>query len=136
MNRLSSEMAPTRPNFARRAGWEPRYDLFETPDEVILKVELPGIKVDQILIHYSPERHSLLIRGERTEPTPATCATAALHLEIDYGEFAREVPLPDAALDLSQVQSSLSQGLLTIRAPKKKDGEAEFRARFTVRSEA
>ncbi|MCW5940085.1 MAG: Hsp20/alpha crystallin family protein [Fimbriimonadaceae bacterium] len=134
MSRLSSETAPLRPNFARRAGWEPRYDLFETENEVILKVELPGIRPDQFVVHYSPDRHSLLIRGERTEPQEGSCQSAALHIEIDYGEFAREVPLPDCELDFSRVRTSLAQGILVVRAPKAVQG-VEFQARFTVRSE-
>jgi HSP20 family protein len=135
MGRLSGELAPSRPNFARRAAWEPRYDLFETDGEVVLKVELPGIRADQFAVHYSPDRHSLLIRGERTEPGGEASRAAALHLEIDYGEFAREVPLPDCELDFSRVRVSLSQGILVVRAPKAGPGGLEIRARFTVRNE-
>ena len=119
MHRLSSEMSPAAPKLARQKEWAPRVDVFETKAMVLVKVELAGVKSGQFVVQYSGERHSLIVRGERHDDTCDLNLSAAPHqLEIDYGQFAREVHLPDVPLAVSDAQVQLVHGMLTIAIPK------------------
>ena len=126
MHRLSSEMSPAAPKLARQKEWAPRVDVFESADFVLVKVELAGVRMGQFVIQYSGDRHSILIRGERPDETCELNLSAAAHqLEIDYGQFAREIPLPDVALAVSEAQAQLANGMLAISIPKMANGERD-----------
>ena len=45
-------------------GWTPQVDLYETPSEYMLTMELPGLSRDQIEIHAEDTR--ITIRGARS----------------------------------------------------------------------
>ncbi len=119
MRRLSSEMSPAAPKLARQKEWAPRVDVLETPEHVIVRVELAGVRAGQFVIQYSTERHALLIRGERVDEAADLSVPRAPHiLEIDYGHFAREVKLPDVPINVRSTNAQLSNGMLTILIPK------------------
>lgn len=119
MERLSSEMSPAQPKLARQKEWSPRVDVLESPTSVVVKVELAGVRFSQVMIQYSGDRHALVIRGERTDDTTDSRVPTAPHqLEIDYGQFAREVRLPDVPLVVGESQAQLANGVLTIVIPK------------------
>ena len=69
----------------------PPVDIFETNDEFILNMELPG--VDPNKIEVVADQHSVTISGDR--PAPTFTDTTCIHqLEIEHGEFQRTIALP------------------------------------------
>ena len=99
--------APTGP------GWVPPIDLFETPTELVLQVDLPG--VDPSTIHLALAGSLLTIEGEKAtlelaEPTERT-------RERSTGSFRREVMLP-CEVDFDHVQAESKNGVLTVRLPR------------------
>lgn len=101
--------------------WVPRVDLTETAERYELRVELAGVCTDNVQVVYLPDRHSLLVRGVRLEEgceDEGARPTSAHVLEIFYGEFAREVRLPDAPIEAQSITSAIQDGLLTVCVPK------------------
>lgn len=116
LRRLSAEGA-ARPRVAARKVWEPRVDLFEQDRHIVVRAEIPGVAGDEVNVTYLPERHSLLIAGVRREP--AGERTGVHQLEILYGEFAREIVLPEVSVDAHGIAANAQDGMLVVTLPKR-----------------
>jgi len=101
--------------------WEPRIDLTEDEGNYYLKLELAGVRSEDLQLLYLPDRHSMLIRGVRKEDDEDACSRTGAHqLEIYYGKFEREVELPDCPIEPSQVRAQMRNGFLYVLVPKAK----------------
>lgn len=119
LQRLSEEMSRTGPVLASSKFWEPKIDVFERTDHIMVKAEIAGVRGEEIQLHYLPDSHSLVIRGVRQdeegfEPSQTGC----YQLEIFYGEFAREVKLPNVELDVKGIRAQYRNGFLIAILPK------------------
>jgi HSP20 family protein len=95
--------------------WSPAIALTETETKLILKVELPGIKTKDIDIQVSDCLVS--IAGERKKEKHHQ-KKGAFFTELYYGRFKRVISLP-IAIDNSQIEADLTNGLLTLSMSKK-----------------
>jgi HSP20 family protein len=94
--------------------WEPKVDVSETKDAVIVKAEIPG--VDQKDIGLSLQEGVLTIKGEREEEKEEK--DKRYHrVERSYGAFARTIRLP-ATVDSGKVSATFKDGVLTVTLPK------------------
>ncbi len=119
LQRLSEEMVRTRPAVAMGKGWEPRVDVLENGNRILVKAEISGVKGEDIHLLYLPERHSLLLRGVRQDETHDSHGKCSVHqLEIFYGEFQREVKLPDVPILIDEMKAQYRNGFLLILLPK------------------
>ncbi len=100
-----------RPVSAR--GWTPLVDVYETPSELVVQMELPGVRKEDVQIELTDER--LTVRGKR-ERSSEESATYHL-LERPYGEFERTFNL-HVPVNLEQTEANYRDGVLTIRLPK------------------
>ncbi|HPT28215.1 MAG TPA: Hsp20/alpha crystallin family protein [Bryobacteraceae bacterium] len=108
MNRLFSESAGARP-------WAPPVDISETENELTLKADIPGVKLEDINIEV--ENGTLSISGSRSFQSDET--KGGYHRqERAYGAFNRAFVLPET-VDLEKVTADCSHGVLTITLPKK-----------------
>lgn len=91
----------------------PATDIYETPNELVLVADLPGIRQDglDILI----EDNVLVLRGK--PPAEAAEGGDVLLQEFSAGEFYRAFQLP-ADYDTAAVKATLRQGVLTVTLPK------------------
>jgi HSP20 family protein len=94
--------------------WSPAADVYETSDEVILSVELPGVRLEDV--HLEALDGKLRVSGvrradERVEPKQF------VRMERIYGNFSRDFPVP-ASLDSSRIKATLKSGILRVVAPK------------------
>ncbi|MBI5096108.1 MAG: Hsp20/alpha crystallin family protein [Nitrospirae bacterium] len=94
--------------------WKPLTDVYEISDDVIIKVEIPGVEKKDISI--TLEGKQLLIRGARTNPHQKSCITYH-QMEINYGDFERTIMLPEA-YDADRIAAELKEGFLYIRIKK------------------
>jgi HSP20 family protein len=117
LQRLTEELTRSRPAIAVGKGWEPRVDLMEDERRLILKAEIAGVKGEDIQVLYIPDRHSILIRGVRREDGPSGHCSCH-QLEIFYGEFAREIHLPDVSIDPQSMRAQYRNGFLLVMIPK------------------
>ena len=92
--------------------WIPAVDVCETDAAFIITAEFPGLTRDQIKIDLHDGR--LSIQGRRD----ARVRCEHYHqVERGHGEFARSLSLP-STVDPAGITADLSQGVLTIVAPK------------------
>ena len=94
-------------------GWTPALDLYQTNDDVVAVVELPGMRKDEIEI--SLHDGTLTISGERKEEKAGEEKSA--RTERFVGKFRRSVSLP-TRVDGSKVSATYKDGILTVTLPK------------------
>ena len=113
--------------------WSPPVDLCETDGAVIVRVELPGVRAEQIRIGLSNTH--LRVSGEKKKRTPRTRVISHLCSERSYGNFSRIVPLR-WTINTREATAELSNGVLTVYLPKRKDRRgAEFRVPIKEKDE-
>ncbi len=99
----------------------PTLDVSETDNEVDVKMDLPGMKAEDIDIQV--HNNVLTIRGERSEETEEK--DRKFHrIERHSGSFARSVSLP-SVVDENKVDAKYKDGVLTISMPKTKEAQAK-----------
>ena len=111
----------SRSQFSRFAAhaWEPAINAYRCKACIRICVDLAG--VDRSLIDLTVEPRRVVIRGTRELPEPTHAeghAVQLLAMEIDYGLFVREVPLP-AEVEIDQAHAEQRNGLLWISLPLK-----------------
>ena len=114
MDRLFDD-AFTRPVNLRDGGWSaPAVDMYQTDDEVVVRVALPGFKADEVQINVTGDVLSL--RGELKHEEDKK--DKAWHLrEHRWSSFERSIALPtDVKAD--QANADFENGILTITLPK------------------
>ncbi len=98
----------------RTALWQPVTDAYETSDEYLIQMELPGLSREEVVLEV--KSRELWVYGERRMIKEATGSNYHI-LERSYGPFARKFVLP-AQVDQNRVQASFVNGLLTVSVPK------------------
>jgi len=93
--------------------WVPSTDVYVTDNGLVIKIELAGMKSENLEI--SVEGNRLLIRGSRPDCCRASKCSFLL-MEINYGPFERCIELP-AGYDLSQARAAYLNGFLRIDVP-------------------
>ncbi|HWD38964.1 MAG TPA: Hsp20/alpha crystallin family protein [Fimbriimonas sp.] len=117
---LTEELGSARPRVASARFWEPRVDLIEEQNRFLLKAEIAGVRGEDIQIVYIPDRHSIIIRGVRAEGDVSDGSRQGVHqLEIYYGEYQREVKLPDGPIEAEAIRARYRNGFLFVLIPKK-----------------
>lgn len=94
--------------------WMPAVDLHEKDDAYIVKVELPGMKKEDISI--TIHQNTLTLRGERREERTDNKAQY-IRAERNVGSFLRSFTLP-SSVKADKVEAVYRDGVLTITLPK------------------
>ena len=97
--------------------WEPPVNAYRCAKCICICVDLAGVEKADIEVQVEPEQIS--ISGVRKPPEPLDAPRKPLQvmaMEIDYGPFARTIPLP-VRIDVEQVTAQQEQGLLWIELP-------------------
>lgn len=100
------------------SGWTPALDLYQSNDNVIAVVELPGMRKEDIEI--SLHEDMLTISGERKHETGPNDKTE--RTERYVGKFRRSISLP-ARVDASKVSATYKDGILTVTLPKAEEAK-------------
>lgn len=99
----------------------PVLDVYEEKDEIVLKVELPGMDKNDIEVSIS--NSELTLKGEKKKEEKVeeegfyTC-------ERSYGTFLRSVELP-RAVQADKVHASFKNGVLEVRLPKSEEAKVK-----------
>lgn len=89
-------------------------DVFNTPDEIIIKAIVAGVKPDDLDI--SITRDMVTIRGKREEHRQVV-EEDYFYRELYWGAFSRTILLPQE-IEVDAAHASEKHGLLTIKLPK------------------
>ena len=101
------------------SGWTPALDLYEDKDNLFVKVELPGMKREDIDV--SLHEGSLSISGERKSEQKHEDAEV-YRAERFFGRFQRTVTLP-TPVAADKVKAQYKDGILTITLPKTEEAK-------------
>jgi HSP20 family protein len=102
-------------------------DVYQTPDEIIVKAMIPGVRKDEMDISIS--RDSITIRGSRKEEKNISEDDYVVR-ELYWGTFSRTVMLPHE-VDIEHAEAVENQGLLTIKLPRV---DKERQAKLKIKS--
>jgi len=94
--------------------WAPPVDLYETKNEVVVAVELPGLNEKDIRVSITGDL--LTIQGERQWSDEAREA-GHYRQERWFGKFERTLSLP-IPVEAGQVKATYRDGVLTVKLPK------------------
>ena len=95
------------------AAWSPRIDVFEKNNRLITRVDLPGMKKEDV--HVAIEEGDLILKGERKEEKEVK-EEDFYKAECFYGSFYRRLPLNfEVAPD--KVSAKFTDGVLEVRLP-------------------
>jgi len=120
LQKLGDELSPGRPRVAHRKSWEPRVDLYEEATCFVLRAELAGARAEAIELTYVAERNAVLLKGDRPEQQGEPRNRVGVYqLEILYGAFEREIPLPNVPIDPSAIRAQYKNGFLVLLIPKR-----------------
>ncbi len=122
-DRLSRMLSETRrgdDEVMTRGDWVPPVDIYQSDDhELVLQVELPGIKREDIDLRV--ENNTLTIRGER-KLAPAVKEEQYHRIERAYGAFTRSFSLPQT-VDAGKVRAEYRDGVLTVALPTREEAK-------------
>lgn len=116
LNRLFSDPNETSPEMAEGGRYLPPVDIVETSDDVVLRVELPG--VDKADIDIQIENDTLVLKGERKFEKEVD-QEHYYRMECSYGTFHRTFTLP-RSIQKEKIQANMIRGILEIRLPKER----------------
>jgi HSP20 family protein len=124
MNRLFQE------SLARTSGeedgrmsggaWAPAVDIYEGPEKVVLRTDLPGLTQDEIEL--SIENGQLRLRGARKMPE-GTNREEYLRIERPFGSFVRVFSLPNS-VDVGRIKAEFKNGVLEVTMLKRQEHQA------------
>jgi HSP20 family protein len=101
------------------ASFVPAVDVYEDAEKLVLKLEIPGVKQDDLDIRL--ENQTLVITGERK--FESTEKAENFHrIERRFGSFVRSFTLPQT-VDSESVTASMDAGVLTISLAKKAEAQ-------------
>lgn len=114
-DRMFEEGAVRLPFFGRLAKteWTPGIDVFEKDHALVTKIDLPGMKKQDIKVEIAAGY--LTISGERKTEAEEK-KDDYYRCERGYGSFYRSVPLPEGA-NADEVKATFADGVLEVSVP-------------------
>ena len=91
--------------------WQPRADVYRTPDGWLVKLELAGVRPDEIRLVV--EGHTLLVQGTRRDEQ-CYQGMGCHCMEIAYSRFQRVLELPGLSRT-AEIVTSYVDGMLLVR---------------------
>ena len=95
--------------------FRPAADLYETPEGLVLRLEIAGAAREDLGIDLVGQQ--LIVRGQR-RPVPPADTNRVLHYEITYGNFERSFRIP-LAIDPEGVRARYENGVLEVFLPRR-----------------
>jgi HSP20 family protein len=114
VNRLFDNFFGRPASAASGRAWAPPVDLYETKDDIVLTMEVPGVRDKDVTVSITGDL--LSVKGERRFEQDVK-EQQLLHVERVYGKFERLVQLP-IPVQTDKVKASYRDGLLEIKLPK------------------
>lgn len=99
--------------------WSPPVDILERGDEVVLKMDLPGVSQDEIEVRV--EENILIVQGERRF-TKEVLDESYIQIERPYGTFRRTFNLP-RMIEHERIKASYKDGVLRVVLPKRQEAQ-------------
>jgi HSP20 family protein len=98
----------------------PRMDMYEEKDTVVMKMELPGMKKEDLDISYKDGCLTMKAEKKQEETKKGTTYYCS---ERCYGTYSRSTCLP-YPVDAEKITATFEGGVLEIRLPKAEEAKA------------
>ena len=106
--------------FASGDRLRPPADLIERDEDVLVRLEIPGVEPDDIDLTITG--NTLTVSGEKKETVEQT-EGGMRHIETHYGAFSRSITLPEG-VDTEQVEAEYRNGVLNVRLKKTQEAKS------------
>ena len=120
ISRLFDESFVMPSVFDRSFRQAPGSNLYETDDEYIVQVALPGVDAEQVDIQVTGQQ--LTLKGSYSIPTPENATV--VWKGIGEGSFVESMTLP-VEVDASTAEARYEYGILSITLPKAEHAKAK-----------
>ena len=94
--------------------WHPPTDVYETPEAIVVKMDIGGVTAEDITITF--EDGAILVSGHRRDDSKQRCTTYH-QMEIVYGVFERRI-IVNRPVDREAITARYDNGFLEIAMPK------------------
>ena len=101
------------------APWVPAVDIYEEPERIVLRAEIPGVSREDIEVQL--ENGTLTLRGEKKQEKEVDSGNAQ-RIERFYGTFSRSFVLP-TSVSADRIRATCKDGLLEVIVPKAEDAK-------------
>lgn len=101
-------------------GYDPRIDVVDSKEEVVVRAEVPGLDRDDLDVTIASEL--VTIKGERKDSLESESECFYCR-ETSFGSFERQVPLPERVVP-DRAEATLRNGVLTLHLPKAEPKQA------------
>jgi HSP20 family protein len=118
---LMGQMGQDKESQLAGRGWNPVTDIYETKDDYVFKVELPGISKEDIKVELTGD--NLTIKGDRKEEKEIK-KDDYHRTERFYGSFVRSFRLPKNA-DTQNMKAAMKEGVLELKIPKSEESKSK-----------
>lgn len=112
--------------------WTPRAEVFETPEEFVIRLELAGVKSEDVTLNQVND--TLVVRGTRRFRRASEDAQY-LSSELIYGSFERIIPLP-YYVSVSDLDKSFEHGVMVLKMAKTGAGATRATGEHRARDKA
>lgn len=113
----------------RAVQWRPPADIHETPDTIVVKMELAGMREEDIEVTLYED--ALVVTGRREDDSDHDNTVYYHEAQIRYGPFRAEVLLP-GPVRRDAVEARYENGFLRVMLPKVTERESE-ETRITIK---
>jgi HSP20 family protein len=111
----ASELAKPEPARGSGTYFTPRVDVWETGHELLFHADMPGVKPDEITLHY--EKGELTLHA-RVQPAPER--TRSFLQEYEVGDYYRTFAVNEE-IDPGKISADYKLGVLTVKLPKREE---------------
>ena len=118
-NRFGISKSKDEDNEYENAVWMPLTDIYEDKEKYTLRLDLPGIKKDDVKISFVEGK--LSISGERNQETEHK-DSKCLRIERSFGRYYRSFNLPEH-VQSDKIVAEFKDGQLTISIPKAEEAK-------------
>src|ERR1700722_18843196 len=129
VNRLFNAGLSNQGDESALTTWAPSVDIYETPNDLVVKADLPDVNEKDIDIRV--ENNLLTIRGER-KFEKSVSEENYLRVERTYGAFSRSFSLPNT-VNAEAIGAEYKNGVLTVNLPKREESKPR-QVKVTVNS--
>jgi HSP20 family protein len=121
MRRILVRLDEMRAMASSPSAWMPPIDICELDDAILVKVELPGVSLDNVRLTLLD--NTIKIEGRKDRDTPMQLPESEkpirfICLERSYGNFAFSVAINWRPIIAEQITAKMNDGVLIIRLPK------------------
>ncbi|SNZ06525.1 HSP20 family protein [Persephonella hydrogeniphila] len=115
LNKVFNELVPTpKSEVAEVTTWNPRVDIYEKDNKLIIEAEIPGAKKEDVEVKIKD--NAVVIKGEVKREEEEKEKTY-YRSERFYGVFERVIPLP-VEVKTEEAKATFENGILKIEIPK------------------